>query len=170
MPLAEKPTQSPTFNDAANRTWQVKLNLSLLDAVLANTQVDLAPSNSDVSPVLGLLFDDRKLGAVLWHCVQEQAKQRQVDRASFFGSLDGETLKSGWGAVVDAIVFFTQSKSQKMADALREAIEAQMRLVEAGASKIIETLKSQATDEAMKTALEKMGRDLQTEINQTFAG
>lgn len=163
-------TSPPTFQDAEQRTWTVKLTLDLLDRVLMSTQIDLAPDNADVSAFCELLSQPRKLGGVLWACIQKQAESTGVDRESFLEAIDGKVLMDGWEAVRDAIHFFTQSRSPKTAESIRAAIDAELKMMEAGAQVIIETIKSEATDEALKKKVAEIGRHMQGEIKKALGG
>lgn len=159
----------PTFTDSEKRVWTIKLNLSLLDAVQANCQVDLTIRDLKTDHITNLLFEHRSLGNVLWECCQHQAKDKGVDRDSFFQALDADALSAGWGALVDGIVFFIQqTQGPKMAQAVNELVEKQMALVERGAATLVETLKSRETDEKLKQKFDEIAKSLQGEMNRTL--
>jgi hypothetical protein len=167
MPPAKKATP-PTWQDSEGRDWCIKLNLGLIDDVLVETKIDLAPADNDLSEVVGLLFDDRALAGLLWSCCKDQAENKGIDRKQFNQGLDAEALKSGWGAVVDAIHFFTQIKSPKLADAQREAFEAQMKFVDATATQLMESIRKRTSGAKMKTMLSKLGSQIEKNLDQAL--
>lgn len=118
---------------------------------------------------MGLLFNYSKLGAVLWAICEENATTQGVSRDDFMDAMDGEALIKGWEAIVDAIVFFIQSQSPKMAAAVKESIEAELRVLEAGAEAMFRTIKSQATDEGLKQAIATLEATMQREVSQSLA-
>lgn len=164
------PETPPSFQDSEKRSWTIKLTLRGIDTIRDNTKLDLAPRDvSDIDPVLNLLFDDRALGDVLWWCIHKQASKINIDKDSFFEALDGEALRNGWGALVDAIVFFTRSKSPTLARAIVEGVEKKMRFIEMGASKMVEAFKSQTTDEALRKRLDELGDQMQRDLIEGLA-
>jgi hypothetical protein len=175
MPSKEKPqppksiTAPPTFQDAEQRTWQIKLTGELIDSVLATTQIDLVPDDQDYGPVITLITSHRKLGAVLWECVKKQAESDSIDKAAFTAALDGPAYAKGWEALVDAIHFFIQNLSPKRAESFEAMVEATMKVVEAEAQTQIEIILSQSTDEALKDAATKIKEQMQTELVKEFA-
>src|SRR4051794_17377170 len=122
----QKTKAPPTFVDLKKRTWSISLNLELLDAIQAATQVDLVGDDGDSMPVIGLMFDRRKLGEALWVVCQDQAKVKDVDKKDFRAGLDGDALTNGWGALAEAVIFFTPTQSQS---ATRAAFEKQMQVL-----------------------------------------
>jgi hypothetical protein len=166
--MSDQKNNPPTFKDAENRVWTIKLTLSLLDQVLAATQVDLTPDDHDPSTITALLFETRKLGAVLWECCRAQASAAGVDQAAFKDAVDGEVLLKGWEALVDAIYFFIQNRNQKLAEAMREAIEAQLRVMETGAAAMAQTIKSNETTEGLRKAGERIATELQGEMTKAL--
>lgn len=158
----------PTFPDANGRRWTIKLTLGLIEGVQERCGIDLAPDDNDISPVAGLLFNTRKLGGLLWECCRKQAEADGIDREAFFEALDEDALSAGWGAVVDAIVFFIHSKSPKVAESVRLAVEAQMQLLEAGAEQMQKAMQSDVTKQGIAEALDQIGRQMQSELNQAL--
>lgn len=116
-----------------------------------------------------LLFDPRKLGVVLWECCKKQAEANSVSRESFLEAMDGDALASGWGAVVDAIVFFTRSRSQPLAETIQKAIEAQMRVIETGAAALQKAMDGQRTAAAIQGAASKLEIELEETIEKACA-
>lgn len=124
----------------------------------------------DVSVVMDLLFDRRKLGAVLWSCVASQAREQETTEADFLNTLDGDALTAGWGALVDAIVFFTPSQSR---GAMQAAIEAQVEALEKGVEALVEVAQSEQTSESLKIVSQKMRDEMQAGMSKAlgeFAG
>lgn len=156
----------PTFQDSAGHAWTIRLTLDLLDKVLESSQIDLIPDDMDVQPVIGLLFRNRELGKVLWTCIETQAKEEGIERSEFLKTCDSETLTAGWGALVDAVVFFTRSKNEKLGEALAETVEAQMQLIEAGAIQLQATLKDPETQKMMQNSANSLGKLMREEIGK----
>jgi hypothetical protein len=155
-----------TFQDGANppRTWTINLNAGLIESVLEATKVDLAPDDNDPSDVVSLLYSFRKLGAVLWACIEEQAKRCDVDRQSFFSALDGGTLHAGWVALVDAVIAFAAARSPKLAEQVNDVIESQLAVVAAHTEMITAHLKSPAFDKLLEDNMKDAGQRLQREL------
>lgn len=162
-------TAPPTFADSTGRVWSLKLTLAAIERVQLATQLDLLPEDNDPTELTQLLFQDRKLGKVLWTLVETQATQEQVTHKQFLELCDENLLSAGWGALVDAIVFFIQTKNQAVGDALRETIEAQMRLLSAGADQIRETMQSGQTAAAVERVAANLGREIEGRIAQASA-
>jgi hypothetical protein len=159
----------PTFADSLETVWQIKLTGDLIDSVQAATQIDLMPDNGDYTPVINLIKSHRKLGAVLWACVERSAQTNGIDRAQFFQSLDAPTYLKGWEALLDAIYFFIRALSQTQSEAFLAMVEATMKVNAAEAETQIELLRSQSTDESLKEAVEKIKARMQDELKKEFA-
>ena len=157
-------TAPPTFRDRDNRIWTIDLSLDLADRVLTATQVDLLPDDNDPSKVVDLIFRRKRLGSVLWECCREQAEGIDVDREHFFKALDGKALTSGWGALIDSIIFFTQQASPTVARQIAELVEAEMRVIEAGATEIVSVIQSSETSTAIQDAVTAIGNDLRSRM------
>lgn len=155
----------PTFQDQQKNLWTVKLTLGLIDEVLAETGTDLLPENHDVSPIINLWFYPRKLGALMWCLCRKQAESKKIDKDAFLGVMDASTLKAGWGAMADAIIFFIhQTQGEKSAEAIEKLIEAQMRVIEAGVAELIATIESSEVNQAMKATASRIGAEMKTGI------
>ena len=162
-------TAPPTFTDLTERIWTIKLTGSVIEEVLANTQVDLIPDDQDYVKIADLVRSHRQLGAVLWHCVRRQAEQQGIDRVGFLDGFDGRVYALGWGALVDAIHFFIRSLSATQADTFSAMIEAAMRVKDAESRTQIELIQSAATNKALLDAAEQIKRKMQGEIVRGFA-
>jgi hypothetical protein len=157
------PTAPPTFK-AKDRTWTINLTLGLIDHVQEAAGVDLLAD--DTAPVLSLLFDRRKLGGVLWACVDKAAGALGITRDDFLDSLDGDALTAGWGALVDAIVFFTPIQSRKAVEA---AFNTQMEAMEQGVTALVEVAASQETNQAIREAVIKLKEEMQADLPRQLA-
>lgn len=158
--MNQNPSSPPTFQDLSKRTWTIKLTVGAVDRVEAETQFQLLPEGLDTTALTGLLFDDRKLASVLWSCCRPL--DDSVSRESFMDSLDADALSKGWGAMVDAVVFFTQAKSPTMAEALRKSMEKQMEVMEQGANGLLKTLNSEGTNLAMSKKMTELEVEMQS--------
>jgi hypothetical protein len=160
----------PTFEDAGKRTWTIKLTLGGIEAVQLATKVDLLPKGNDVTGITNLLFDDRLLGSVLWSLCEPAAKEQSIDRRQFFDALDAESLSKGWGALADAVVFFIRHRQgESVAKAVQGVLDAQMKVLEAGAVEMLAAIQSADVDEAIKKTAERIGRELRAEVASQFA-
>lgn len=168
QPESKVVTKPPVFQDAKKNSWTINLTIGLLNRVLENNQVDLAPDNNDASPILGLLFQRNKLCDVAWTCCKAQADEKGVTRDDFLDAIDGNVIMKCWEALVDAIAFFIQSRSQKLAEAFLEAVEAGLKVLGMGAELTIKSIKSQQTDQALKKAAERIGQEMQNEIQKAL--
>lgn len=156
-------TAPPTFK-AGGRVYTIDLNLGLIDSVLAATQLDLAPNEGDYHEVSLLLLNPKKLGNVLWECCREQAEANSVDRAAFVKSLNKDALTNGWGALVDAIIFFIPNK--ELANQALELIEAQVTAIEVNARETVKSLRSKEVQEAMQEVIEDNGQMIRAGIKE----
>jgi hypothetical protein len=156
------------FFDSEHRTWMIDLKLATIDAIKANTQVDLIPDNNDCSKIAELCFDSRKLAAVLWDCIREQAESKQIDRKLFYSALDGTSLARGWEALVDAIVFFIRQQNPQQAAMVEEMIRVQFKVMEAGAVEMIKRMSSEETDKAIRDLLNRLGEEMQQGIAEAL--
>lgn len=167
MPAPEKNlTAPPTFQDSEKRTWSINLTLELINSAIEHEQVSLTMDEESIGQVMGLLFDDQKLGSVLWLCIRRQAETKQIDRDGFFAALDGAALADGWEALRQAIVFFIRSRSPSRAAALNELIEKQMELIEAGQGVMLKTLQGSNVKEAMDKVTNTLGSDMEKEVKK----
>lgn len=142
----------PCFKDSTGREWRISPSLGLFDAIQEATGVDLIPDGNDISTVMSLPMHRKKLSDVLWAAIAARAKESGVSRETFRESIDGDVLTAGWGALLDAIVFFTPSSKRSELEA---AIEMYSQAMDQGAQAIIQALKSEATSEAITQALEE---------------
>jgi len=164
--MSEEKSSPPTFADSSGRTWTINLTLGLIDHIQEATGVDLL-ADGEHSPLTGLLFDPRKLARVLFASLGKQAESQRVDQKAFTGSLTGDSLAAGWGALVDAVVFFTPSQSRA---ALRAGIDAQMMAMEQGVLAIAKVASSTETNEAIRQRMKQLEEEMQAELPRALAG
>jgi hypothetical protein len=157
---------APRFKDAKGNEWTLSLTLGLTDRVLSATGVDLLSDSGDTGTVLALVFDRRKLANVLWAVLSAEASDRGINQEQFVDALDGEALSNGWGALVDAIVFFTPPQGREV---LRAAIESQVAAMEQGVAALAEVAASQATNDAMKEAAGRIKDAMQADLTKALA-
>lgn len=158
-------TKPPTFQDSEGRTWTIKLTGDLIDAVLEKTQVDLVPDDFNFDPVVNLCLSHRKLGPVLWACVESQAASQGATREQFMKACDASTLKDGWRGLLDAITFFIRSlmgeEREKHAVAI---IEKSLEVIELQCRTATEVILSKATDEALLEAANQVKQQLEKDL------
>lgn len=160
-----QPNSPPTFQDGAGRSWTLKLTLGLIEHVQESTGVDLL-AESESSPLVGILFDQRKLSRVLWCCLEKQAQHNEVPRDDFIDSLDGEALTAGWEALFNAVLFFIPPQARAVVQA---NFDAQMAAVEQGIKAMVEVAESQETDQAIRQAIGKIKREMQADLPRQLA-
>lgn len=163
-----QPPTTPTFRDAAGRSWSIRLTLGLIETVLDETTVDLIPDNCDVTNLTGLLFDPRKLSRVLWACVKQQANDVTVEQ--FRDAMDGDALLQGWNTLIEAVLFFTRSRSEPLAAAIEEAIETAMKIVEQGTAAAIAMMRSEETERVISDTVAEAGREMHKGLASALAG
>lgn len=135
----------------------MKLTLGQIEKIKSATKIDLAPEDNNVSPIVSLLFQSRKLGDVLAHLSDQP-------RNEFLASADSESLTAGWHELIEAVVEFAAAKNHHLAAAMREAIEAELRVIDAGAEQMIQIIKSKTTDEAIGQAAARIGEQMQQQV------
>lgn len=165
----QKPT-IPTFRDAAGRSWSIRLTLGLIETVLDETTVDLIPDNCNVTNLTSLLFDPRKLSRVLWSCVAPQSQAEGVTVQEFREAMDGDALSQGWNALIEAVLFFTRSRSEPLAAAIEEAIETAMKIVEQGTAAAIAMMRSEQTEQVINNCVAEAGREMHKGLASALAG
>lgn len=138
--------------------------MGLIDRIATNAHIKLLPDGNDTTAIVGLLFNPSQLGEVLWECVTEQAESKDFSRQQFIDALDGDALAGGFGALQDAIVFFTPKSTR---DAMRIALEKQMIAIEHGGAMVARVAKSETTDQAIKKQLERIEEELTANL-KTF--
>lgn len=156
----------PCFKDAAGREWRFAPSLGLFDAIQEATGVDLIPDGNDVSAVMALPMNRRKLSDVLWATVEGKAKDAGVTREQFRDSINGDVLTEGWGALLDAIVFFTPTSTRAEVQA---AIDVQVAAMERGVTAVVETLRSEETEAAISEALSKVTEEMRRDLPKALA-
>lgn len=162
LKIVDKP---PAFRDDAGRDWTIRLTSQLIDDVLDLTQVDIIPEGENVSGVIGLCLNHRLLSKVLWCVCRKQAEAKQVDERSFKEGLEATALAKGWEAMVDAIIFFIQeTRGTALARAFQEVTEAEIRVIEAGATEMLQVLQASEVDVAMKDTAKRIGREMKEGI------
>lgn len=149
----------PTFKDAEGREWRFTPSLGLFDAILEATGVDLIPDGNDVSAAMALPTNRRKLSDALWAAIKSQAGE--VTRAQFNDRLNGDVLTDGWGALLDAIVFFTPIQKR---EEVKAAIELQAAVGEQSVKAAVETMKSEETNQVIREAIEKTQREMAADL------
>lgn len=154
----------PYFKDAAGREWRFTPSLGLFDAIQEATGVDLIPDGNDVSAVMSLPMNRKKLADVAWAAVKSNANG--VTREQFRESLDGDALTAVWGALLDAVVFFTPSSKRKEVQAL---IEVQLEVGEREVLAVVDTLKSPETAEAIQQAIDIAVAEMRDGIPKALA-
>ncbi len=149
----------PTFKDATGHEWRFTPSLGLFDAIQEATGVDLIPDGNDVSAVMSLPTNRRKLADALWASVKSQAGE--LTRAQFNERLNGDALTDGWGALLDAIVNFTPSQRR---EEVKAAIELQSTAMEQSVVAMVQTLKSDETTQAIRDAIDQAQREMASEL------
>lgn len=160
----EKVVSAPPVFQVGEHRFGIKLTIDLVDQVLVETEIDLLNEANDPTEVVQLLFHDRKLVRVLWVLIQDQAIAAGFDLAAFRKLCDGEVMSAGWGALVDATVFFIRKKNEKVGDAYLETLEAQVAMLEAGANQIKKTMQSDETKRSMQRAATNLGKHVESQL------
>lgn len=148
--MAEQVNAPPRFKDAKGREWAINPTLGRFDTILEHTGVDLIPDGNDVSAVVSLRASERKLCDVLWWAIQPLAAAKSIDRADFNDSLNGDVLTAGWGAIIDAIVFFTPA--QRRAE-VRAVIDLQLETGTREIEAMIALMQSEETKDSIQGAV-----------------
>lgn len=148
------------------KSYPLKLTVAKADRLLELEQVDLLAE--DASNVLTeLLFDQRRLAAVLWRLCEGQADGHGISRDAFNEHLDSDTLAAGWGAVVDAVTFFIPSHRRQ---AFTLTLERQMAVIEQGAKAVAKVIQSDETSQSIERTVAGMASEAQAEITKTLDG
>lgn len=142
------------------QSYQLKLTIATADQVDACTGVDLIGDDAN-NVLIGLLFDQRKLGGVLWLLCKQQAEAHAVDQAAFNADLDSETLSAAWGAIGEAVAFFIPSHRREH---FRMTLERQMAAIEEGTKAIARVIQSEETTQGIQRQMAEMEERAQGEL------
>lgn len=168
MTAVTKTETPPVFRDDAGRDWTIRLSVQAADDVLEQTQVDLLRTDNETSQLTGLLFDPRKLSAVLWALCRKQAEAKDINQTQFREGLEADGLTKGWEAICNAVVFFIRRQSPKMGEAVEKIIEAQLKVIETGTIEILKTIESQEVDAAVKATTKRIAEELKASVIEQF--
>lgn len=148
-----------------NQAYTFRLSLATADRIKAATKIDLLGDDVTKS-LVGLVFDRRQLGEVIWCFAAKQAKELDVARDDFFDALDGDALERGWNAVVEAAISFIPPQRQA---AERNSFERMMEAVAEGAAALERVIASEGTDqmiaEAIETAEKQMTATMRSQLD-----
>lgn len=153
----------PRFRDAKGAEWEINPTIGLADRILSATGFDPLEGATGQSAV-ELLFDSRKLCKVLW--VATAAEARQISLEAFADAMNGDALTAGWGALVDAIIFFTPKQNRAAAQA---AIEMQVEAMEKGVEALVEVAMSAETSRGLRDAGNRVKDEMQDGLSKVFA-
>lgn len=156
----------PQFTDAQGRAWTIRLSVQALDDVQDITGLAILPEGKDAQTLTGLLFNVRKLSSVLWVLCRRQAEAVGVDERAFREGLEAESLTKGWEAIYDAVIFFIRQQSPGLAAAMAEVVQAEMRVVEAGAVEMVEVLKNSEVGASLSQATKDIAAELKRDLLQ----
>lgn len=148
-----------TWKDSEGRTWDVTISVALLDSIKKQTQLDLAPDNYDVSTLVGLKFQSRKLAQILYICAGES-----IARDDFMGAIDGDVLIAGWRALVDDVIAFYAAMNPGIAEPLHALIQAQLNANDKLCDEAIAMIRSVTTEQAMQAKISKVADEMQAAL------
>ena len=159
----------PTFQDAENHEWTLRLTKGRSRAILETCGIDFGQIH-DGKVFVDLTTSDEKLAQVLWILCEAQAQTRGITPEEFAELLDGDTLDAAMEAVVEATISFTRRPIRAAVEkVIRKTIEAQaagMKTVENWIETNSETLIEQVTT-AAENALSKTATGTVTGTDST---
>jgi len=145
-----------SFNDNANRFWNVSLTVSEIKRVKALAGEDLARLMSGAPSLLDRLCGDSEgcldviaLCDILYAVCKPQADQLSVSDLEFGKALGGDAIQRGHRALMDELrLFFVGLGKRETA----KAIEKRMELVEAATNLVEKNMAAIDTAELMESA------------------
>lgn len=138
------------FTDNAGSEWCINLDAPLIAAVRKECQVNL--TDLDGKAYEELAGDPVKLVEVLWHLVEEEAKQRGVSYKQFATSLTGDVLEQAADAMLEAITDFFPLRKRELLTAIASRNK---KIREIGMTKALEKINDPELEKRIEEALEK---------------
>ena len=126
-----------TFTDKIGESWELELNVGLIEDVKEITGVDFDKVLNEPENIATLLFaQPKKLVEVLWVMCKEQADKRNIEPKAFGYRFDRESIDLAANALIGSIIsFYPRGLAGRiLADQLPEIIEKMDR-------KIVEKMK-----------------------------
>lgn len=112
--MADEPIQPTAFTDAAGRRWVVTINAHTMKRVKAATGVEIARFTDNKFRKLGeLLGDIEKFIDVLFVCLEDSARERNVSDEDFGRGLGGDAIDDAADAFVRAFADFSPRQCRK---------------------------------------------------------
>jgi hypothetical protein len=152
----------PKFKDMKGREWDVATNVLTLGRVREEMSVNLTELLlGEKNPVDGepenklldhLTEDVVDLARVLYLMIRDQAETQKVTQEDFYGSLDGDALKTGLWAVLESVVGFSQSLVRPAFERMLKAAHRAESLQE---DRVQKALQSPELDAAIEAAVQK---------------
>lgn len=156
----------PRFTDAQGREWTIRLSVQSIDDVQNAMGLSILPEGKDAQTLTGLLFNVKKLASVLWVLCRKQAEASGLDERGFREGLEADALTKGWEAIHDAVIFFIRQQSPALADAMAAVVQAEMRVVEAGAVEMVEAIRSSDVGASLSQATKDIAAEFKRDLLQ----
>ena len=152
-----------SFTDAKGRPWQLEINVDAIEEVQADCGVnilDVADPNSNL--LKELITFPPLLAKLLFACLADQARLKEVDDREFRRSMNGDALQAGHDALLDEIILFSPKHRRSLLQTVRERNQ---ELEEAGTNLALARL----TDpDLKKEALAAMDREVTARIAEAL--
>jgi hypothetical protein len=110
-----------SFSDSKGRTWNLELNVDVIELVKADCGVnllDVADPDSDL--LKELVAYPPLIAKLIFSALADQAKLREVDAREFRRSMNGDALQAAHDALLDEIILFSPSHRRNLLQAVRD--------------------------------------------------
>lgn len=116
------------FKDAADREWDIDLDLTTADEILAAHEVDLIDTEKYDETYMKLNMNAKLVVDIAWTFVKLVANSKQISADDFKRAMKSANIREAKAAIVRAITDF--SPSPEMAEAMQKIFRAAERKME----------------------------------------
>jgi hypothetical protein len=155
-----------TWNDTAGRFWTIRLNCGNLKRLRDTLGVDLLDATK-TDTIGALLLDPELLANTLWQLCESQAAAKEIDRAAFVESLDGDALSAGWNAIRESYVLFCPAPRRPV---LRDLLDRQLAAMERIVQLATEATATPEFAAEMEETIQAATAELISRLKQTPSG
>ena len=153
------------FTCAKGHEWDVTLNLGIARKMASDEVIDLVNiagfeelAQKLVNPIIAL--------DVLWSVVEEQAKERELDKFEFEKGITEEVLPLAYNAITRASVSFIQALEQNTGNALEKGLGQIREMINQRSKALIDLMDSPKLQQNMKDEIQEMVEEIEAKLDE----
>ena len=153
------------FKCASGLEWDVSINLGIARKMAADEVIDLVNiagfeelAQKLVNPIVAL--------DVLWNVVEEQAKERGLDKFNFEKGITEEVLPVAYNAISRSAVSFIQALEQNTGNALEKGLGQIREMINQRSKALIDLMDSPKLQQKMKDEIEEMVVEIEAKLDE----